>query len=201
METKQALLIFQKNAVPGYVKTRLAATIGDARAMDVYLFLVAHTHRVAQQVQVNKHLFYSDRIEPLSGNPENYTLHVQHGNDLGMRMQQAFATVFEAGAQQAVIIGTDCYELDAATIQDAFQLLAENEVVIGPAEDGGYYLLGLKKNSPGLFNGITWSSDAVFTQTMEKAKVLGLRVATLPVLPDIDTEADLKSLREHFLDS
>jgi uncharacterized protein len=201
MEHRQALLIFQKNAVPGRVKTRLAATVGDEKALEIYTFLVAHTHRIAQQLDVSKFLFFSDTAETVPENWNNYRTATQAGSDLGMRMQKAFGAVFETGINEAIIIGTDCYELDATALESAFAQLATHDVVIGPAADGGYYLLGQKKNNTELFTGIAWSSEQVFTQTLEAAKTRGLTVAVLPVLSDIDNEADLKSLRELFFEA
>jgi rSAM/selenodomain-associated transferase 1 len=109
-------------------------------------------------------------------------------------MATAFAEVYGAGYQQVLVIGTDCYELQTKVLEEAFQALDQNDMVIGPAKDGGYYLLGLTQQVPELFNGISWSTSQVKTQTMEIAASLGIGVYELPVLSDVDRYEDLGEL-------
>ena len=142
--TKKLLIIFVKNAVKGKVKTRLAATIGDEKALEIYQILVQHTFDITIALPVNKAVFYSDFLQEDIWSPAFYENFVQSGTDLGERMYQAFQQGFATGYEQVCIIGSDCYELTEQIIQQAFEKLELTDVVIGPAEDGGYYLLGMK---------------------------------------------------------
>ncbi len=114
-------------------------------------------------------------------------------------MQHALAAGFAAGFEQICIIGSDCYELTTPIISQAFEKLDSNDVVIGPAEDGGYYLLGMNKLHNSFFQNKNWSTDSVLTDTMNDAKNSGLNVALLPTLTDVDDEASLSSIPGYAL--
>jgi uncharacterized protein len=198
MKQKQALLIFQKNAERGKVKTRLAHTVGADEALRIYHLLTTHTHEVAKEVAAAKWLFYSNYYEADFENNHDYEIRVQRGDDLGQRMCNAFADVFAAGCDAAVIIGTDCPCLTPAILREAFSALELYDVVAGPAADGGYYLLGMKRLYATLFNGKNWSTDTVLADTLRDAQVLGLMAYQLPVLSDVDTEQDWIA-HQHFI--
>jgi uncharacterized protein len=188
---QRAIIIFQKNAIPGKVKTRIAEELGDQAALEIYMKLVDHTHQVCQEVDAQKFVFFSDFIpEDLSGFNPHDQLIVQSGNDLGWRMANAFKVVFSKGFKKILIVGTDCLELKANLLEEAFELLKTNQVVIGPARDGGYYLLGLQQLVLELFQDIEWSSEKVFWQTMKKLDDLSLSYDLLRVLSDVDRLAD-----------
>ena len=189
--SKEALLIFQKNPVKGFVKTRLAATLGDELALSIYEFLLGKTFEEAEQIPQDKVVFFSDFIPEDHPFP-NQLLHLQEGTDLGEKMKNAFQKVFSMGYQKAVIIGTDCPELTADLLIEAFRKLDQSDLVIGPAADGGYYLLGMKSTHSFLFQGVEWSSSQVFSRTLEIANHYNLSFSMLPVLPDIDEEEDWK---------
>jgi rSAM/selenodomain-associated transferase 1 len=194
--TKQALIIFAKNPEAGKVKTRLAATLGDEEALSVYKQLLLHTVTVTQNLAVDKYVFYSNHIgENDLWNSKDYYKKVQRGNDLGERMKCAFIEIFQKGYNRAVIIGTDCFDLTSEIIMNAFLYLQSNDVAIGPAEDGGYYLLGLKKVHQELFKDIFWSTNTVLKITINKIIMLKLTYTLLPVLQDIDEEKDLKKFK------
>ncbi len=143
---KQALLIFSKNLIYGKVKTRLAATVGNDVALSVYLHLLNHTVAVTNYLPVDKIVFYSDYIEEQDvWDYKVYKKQLQSGNDLGKRMQNAFAYAFTQGYEKAVIIGNDCLEINPAIIMNSFVYLNNDDIVTGPAKDGGYYLLEMKK--------------------------------------------------------
>lgn len=190
MQPKQALIIFQKNADYGKVKTRLAKTAGSDEALRIYKLLTAQTHKAASASTAQKWLFYSDRYEPDFENNRSYEIRVQRGDDLGQRMCNAFADVFAAGAEQAVIIGTDCPGLNSEILREAFSALELYDVVAGPAADGGYYLLGMKRLYAALFTNKNWSTETVLADTLHDAKLLGLMSYQLSVLSDVDTEDD-----------
>ncbi|MBI5777356.1 MAG: TIGR04282 family arsenosugar biosynthesis glycosyltransferase, partial [Nitrospirae bacterium] len=122
----------------------------------------------------------------------------QTGDDLGARMARAFADVFALGYRQVLVVGTDLPTLPGSAFGEAVTVLATHDVVLGPALDGGYYLIGLRKPSPELFAGIPWSTDQVLPLTQQKAAALGLSIALLPVRRDIDTIDDLMAVIEEF---
>jgi rSAM/selenodomain-associated transferase 1 len=123
--------------------------------------------------------------------PEGVAVRFQHGTALGERLASAFADLLPDPADRAVVIGADCPDLNPAVIREAFTALDEHDLVLGPARDGGYYLIGLRRPAPALFERVSWGTDRVFAQTLERAERGGLRVATLGVLADIDTPEDL----------
>lgn len=110
----------------------------------------------------------------------------QRGTDLGDRIQNAFAESFSRGAREVIVIGSDCLGVDRKALKEGFQRLEGADLVLGPAADGGYYLIGLKKEEPDLFRDIAWSTDRVFEQTKDRAQGLHLRVKILPILSDLD---------------
>jgi rSAM/selenodomain-associated transferase 1 len=185
------LILFIKNPRPGHVKTRLARTMGDAEALRIYRFLLEKTRETALGVNARRMLFYSEQVQhDDEWPPTQFDKHVQAEGNLGDRMRAAFKTAFDEGANRAVIIGSDCPDIDPHTIYAAFEALNTHEVVVGPSADGGYYLLGMRRLWPTLFEGIQWSTAAVLTQTLDKAERLGLSVYSLQTLLDIDEEMD-----------
>ncbi|QMU28690.1 TIGR04282 family arsenosugar biosynthesis glycosyltransferase [Adhaeribacter radiodurans] len=194
---KKLLLIFVKNEVFGKVKTRLAASIGEEKALQVYKVLLKRTYEITLPLPVTKAVYYSDFIQEDNWSPPFYDNYVQSGQDLGERMQHAFEQAFTAGYEQVCIIGSDCYELTEEIILQAFDKLERNDVVIGPAQDGGYYLLGMKVLNESFFKGKKWSTDSVLPDTLNNIKAAGQTVALLPELTDVDEEKDLITIREH----
>lgn len=188
---KKALIIFARNPVAGKVKTRLAATLGAEKALSVYGLLLQHTANVCTEVLCDRFVFYADGIPENDSWPNNNFFKMnQEGNDLGERMQQAFTAIFAKNYNQVLIIGTDCFELTPAIIEAAFTALHTYDAVIGPSEDGGYYLLGMKKNYSFLFQDKKWSTESVYKNTIQDFITHQLLYYTLPILHDIDTEAD-----------
>ncbi len=188
---KNALIIFVRKPESGKVKTRIAATAGNEKALAIYCELLDHTRHVSSSVDADRFLFYAG--EPDTSDQWSAVLfnkRKQVEGDLGQRMHAAFQELFGAGYERVVIIGSDCFELTPELIAKAFELLYENDVVIGPAADGGYYLLAMKAAQPFLFEDIAWSTDNVFAQTVALMAVRELKYALLPVLTDVDTEAD-----------
>jgi uncharacterized protein len=189
---KQALLIFSKNIISGHVKTRIAATMGNEAALAVYQALLSHTNEVAKMLPVDKIIFYSNAIEAEDlWDNRMYKKQIQSGSDLGSRMQHAFQYSFEEGNEGVAIIGTDCFEITSGIIMNAFAWLKTHDIVIGPATDGGYYLLAMKQMHRELLKDIPWSSSEVLKNTLTICDQLNLSVYLLPQLSDVDTEADL----------
>ncbi len=190
--TNGLLLVFVKNPVLGRVKTRLAATVGDELALEIYLKLLHHTREITKKLPVDKAVFYSDFVdENDSWDNSTYLKKVQSGGDLGLRMKEAFQWGFRRGYKEICIIGSDCYELTPEIIMTAFRLFKIKDVVFGPSNDGGYYLLGLKELRDELFQNKKWSTDSVAADTLNDLKKIGLNYQTLEPLNDVDTEEDL----------
>lgn len=190
------LIIFYRNPELGKVKTRLAASIGDAKAFSIYLLLAEHTRQITESYQVDKVVFYSDFIDHAdSWSNRLYKKQLQDGFDLGERMENAFRYGFSEGYKSICIIGTDCFELTRNELTIAFRKLLTHDVVIGPAADGGYYLLGMNHLHPMLFRNKKWSSSFVCQETLSDTKLHGLSTWELAMLNDVDEEKDLPA---HF---
>lgn len=187
-----ALIIFIKNPIVGKVKTRLAATVGDVKAYKVYKELLNHTQKITLLISADKFLFYADFLNSQDEwSNEKFIKHLQKGNDLGERMQNAFGHTFLNKYKKVIIIGSDCIDLNESVIEDAYRLLEDNDIVIGPAKDGGYYLLGMKSPHSCLFKNISWSTSQVLIQTLSICESQHLSYSLLPTLTDIDVEDDL----------
>lgn len=194
---KCALLIFVKQPIAGKVKTRLAATVGDEKALQIYRQLLERTRAITQPLTCQKTIFYTPEIvEEDTFNPQFYKKTLQSDGDLGERMQTAFVNSFSQGFSKVCIMGSDCFELNTAILEKAFELLDQHEVVIGPATDGGYYLLGMRKLHPLLFQNKNWSTSSVFPDTVADLKNNNLSFALLPKLTDVDEEKDLVTLTQ-----
>ena len=191
-KNKSLLLIFYRNPELGKVKNRLAATIGDERALAIYILMAAHARNMALAIPVDRVVYYSEFIDR-EDNWLNMDFHkqLQQGNDLGEKMKNAFKESFELGYASVCIIGTDCLELTEDILQQAFESLKQHDTVIGPAADGGYYLLGMNKFIPEVFDNKEWSTDSVLNNTLKDFKRLKLSYHLLPTLSDVDIESDL----------
>lgn len=192
------LLIFVKNPIAGEVKTRLAADIGNEKALKIYQKLLLHTRQISANLLADKHIYFGNEIPKTDIWSEvNYLRFPQKGDDLGERMANAFAEGFEKHYEKIVIIGSDCWEINTEIIEQAFDKLNDHDCVIGPAKDGGYYLLGMKKLHSFLFQNKAWSSAIVLQQTFEEIKNHALSFSLLPLLHDIDTIHDLNQALLH----
>lgn len=190
---KEALIIFIKNPVRGKVKTRLAKSIGDEKALEVYRDLLEKTREVSKGLRQDVFLYYSDWVEEEDKwDKKHFKKKLQSKGDLGQKLVQASKELSELGYEKIAIIGSDCYDLRQEIIEQAFIQLNENELVLGPANDGGYYLIAFSSFAPELFEEITWSSEKVLKQTLVKAGELNWRTFMLPELIDLDTFEDLK---------
>jgi len=190
MSNHTALIIFIKNPKKGHVKTRLAKTVGDDEALRIYKELMRHTREVAESVDVDRWLFYSQNINHEDNwSPELFNKQLQATGDLGDRMTLAFNTALEHSSK-AIIIGSDCPRLSDTAIQQAIAALDTHDFTIGPTYDGGYYLLGMKSFAPTLVNDIKWSSGEEYGQTLTRIAQLDASVKVLPTQSDVDYEED-----------
>jgi len=184
------LMVFVRNPQLGTVKTRLAATVGDKVALEIYIELMRHTAEVTHKVSADKKVFYSEKIEQHDVWTEmNFSKALQTKGNLGQRMENAFRTAFEKGYKKVLIVGSDLYSLKTSHIEKALHQLDKKEVVIGPAQDGGYYLLGLKKNLPALFCNKSWGISTVLKETLNDLKLKSIFL--MEPLNDIDNFDDL----------
>ncbi|UJH66286.1 TIGR04282 family arsenosugar biosynthesis glycosyltransferase [Allomuricauda sp. SCSIO 65647] len=190
---KSLLLIFTRNPEPGKCKTRLAKTIGDEAALEVYLFLLRHTQKITQYLTVEKRVYYSEEIwDDDIWKDGNYTKKLQLGNDLGERMQDAFQAGFNDRFEKIIIIGSDMYELSEADLNKAFDALDDSDYVVGPAHDGGYYLLGMKKMNAKLFKNKKWGTESVLQATLTDLK--NDQITLLEERNDVDLYKDIKGI-------
>ena len=198
--SKNLLLIFTRNPELGKVKTRLAKTIGAEKALAIYKFLLAHTKKVTEKIACDKAVYYSVKVkEDDLWNGEIYQKKQQLGEDLGIRMQNAFQDAFAAGYEKVIIIGTDLIDLSEEIIEKAYLQLESNDVVMGPAEDGGYYLLGMKSLHPNIFENKPWGTSTVSAETLNDLK--DKKVHLLHELNDADVFDDINEhpAFQHFL--
>ncbi|GAB3532326.1 TIGR04282 family arsenosugar biosynthesis glycosyltransferase [Pontibacter brevis] len=192
MDDKKLLMLFVRNPELGKVKTRLAAAVGEEKALDIYLQLLRHTCQVTKGLPVQKLVYYSNAVDTNDLWPnEHYQKQVQPQGDLGEKMEGAFAAAFAEGYTAVVIIGSDCLQLTADIVLQAYRQLEQHDVVIGPALDGGYYLLGMNRLYPELFRNKRWSTRHVFPDTLQDVERLQLSHALLPSLSDVDYVEDL----------
>ena len=185
---KPALLIMVKNPIAGKTKTRLAQDVGHKKALKMYRILMRYTRQQALALEgASRYLLYSDFVDHEDKWPaETFTKEVQQGQGLGERMRHAFDQAFARGHDRVVVIGSDCPGLTTELLIEAFAALKDHDVSIGPANDGGYYLLGLRSPQPALLTDMTWSTDTVYEETLARTRVQGLSVRPLPALSDVD---------------
>ena len=202
------MAVFLKEPRPGRVKTRLARAIGKRRAAGLYrAFVVDTLEWFGRTPAGERRLYYApegtqpERIARLvPGGITAMTLWPQRGAGLGERLERAFEETFAAGFRAAVVTGTDCPLVGPSTLRQALSALENAEVVLGPARDGGYYLVGLRRFAPEIFRGIPWSTSRVLAATLESIRRAGLTTALLEPLGDVDTLADLVHLKRELVE-
>jgi rSAM/selenodomain-associated transferase 1 len=194
---KECLILFTRYPEPGKTKTRLIPLLGAEGAATLQRQMTEH--KLAEVNQLLTFYLLSVEVHFAGGNEQlmqewlglNWVYRRQSEGDIGDRMASAFQASFAAGMTAGVLIGSDCPDLNAPLMAEAFQLLRQHDLVLGPALDGGYYLIGLRRLIPELFTGIPWSTAEVLQQTITIAQRLGLAVAKLPLLSDVDRPEDL----------
>ena len=192
-----ALIIFARAPELGQVKTRLAAGLGDGAALDIYRRLA---DRVISAVRASDSYSVTVAYTPASAElvmrewlGPSTVLRPQASGDLGARMASAVGDALASGAERVVVIGTDCPDLDARVIETAFRHLASSDAVLGPATDGGYYLIGMSRVHTELFGGIPWSALDTLRVTLDRARASGISIALLDERRDIDTADDWRA--------
>ncbi len=200
------VIIFLRVPEKGRVKTRLAGDIGEAEALTLYKDFVGVTLGAVKDSGMDYRIcFYpEDKISLLSNWLGKDHLYMpQTGEDLGQRMENALSTVFDQGAEKAVLVGTDIPDIMAGHFLRAFELLNTRDVVLEPSLDGGYWLIGFRKEGfySDLFHQMSWGRDTVFKETSDKCRSAGLSLGILPALQDIDTLADLLEFQKKNIPS
>ena len=204
MSCQAVICLFVKPPVPGKVKTRLAKELGDEKACSVYVDLV---EQILHQIQISGlelALFFdgdgADRL-PVAWRSTADSCHQQTGHDLGERMANAFRQLFAAGHQSVLLCGSDIVGIDAGYLQQAAEKLEQSGMVIAPAHDGGYCLIGFtaERFTSQVFERIKWSTDQVLQQTFERCELSGICPVVLDMLRDIDTLEDLKQAAPYLL--
>lgn len=192
---KKAIIIFTRNPELGKCKTRLAKTVGTISALEIYKYLLNYTANTLKNINADKYVFYSENIQEHDiWDASIFRKKLQSGTDLGSKMQNAFSEIFELGYEKVIIVGSDLLDLKPLHIESAFDTLDENDFVIGPATDGGYYLLGMKMIQNTVFENKTWGTSTVLKDTLENLKNSKLHL--LEALNDIDTFEDMKHYKE-----
>ena len=195
--TAQRLVVFTRFPEPHRTKTRLIPALGPEGAAQLQRDMTRHTLGSVRELAAGFPVLVELRFE--GGDAEkmaacfgtDMSYRPQGSGDLGCRMAAAFAEAFGEGAERTVLIGTDCPEITPELLRDSFDRLATCDVVLGPATDGGYYLIGLRRPAPELFTGIPWSSERVLENTRRRAGELSLKVSLLKTLSDVDRPEDL----------
>lgn len=195
----QALVIFAKYPAPGLVKTRLARIIGDTAACEIYRSftdIIIGKAAVIKDVRIRLDIapFTDESFSYFNKRYPNVDVVPQSGDDLGARMLNSITSAYSSGFERTCMIGTDIPDLPLEIINEAFKSLLQNDVVLGPSNDGGYYLIGMKIPIPQLFEDIAWSTDTVFSNTSSRAASLGFSLSVLPRFSDVDTMEDLAGL-------
>ncbi|MCG8608135.1 TIGR04282 family arsenosugar biosynthesis glycosyltransferase [bacterium] len=195
-----AIVVFAKFPESGKVKTRLGKQIGNDAAASLYKLFMAQTFQITAQLDATCFVTVEPayKAEQFANYvPRDCYIFPQKGQDLGRRLLHAFDFVFSQKSTKVIALGTDSPTLPAEYVTEAFQRLDYTDVVIGPAEDGGYYLIGINQPQKALFEGIKWSSDLVLKTTIERAQKIGLSYSLLPIWYDVD---ELDSLRRAAAD-
>lgn len=190
------IIIFTRYPEPGKTKTRLISALGEQGAAQLQKKLTEYTLREVSKLEADIQVYFSGGNEALMqdwlGN--TYQYYPQSNGDLGERLIAALEESFTPEIEKIVIIGIDCPELNADLINEAFEKLSSNDLVLGKAEDGGYYLIGLRHFLPELFQGIDWGTSVVLQQTIAIAETMRLAISYLPMLNDIDVPEDLETV-------
>jgi rSAM/selenodomain-associated transferase 1 len=202
---RRCIVMFMKYPEKGQVKSRLSPAIDEGFVVSLYEAFVTDLLATLKQSGHPFRLAFApaDREEEIARRFGYCDLIPQMGADLGERMKNAFWSCFADGFTAAVIIGSDSPDLTPEIFTEAFAALEDRDAVIGPAADGGYYLIGFRKETfvPGAFEGIAWSKDRVFAETADRLDQAGLITHRLPRWRDVDTPEDLRDLFHRHQDS
>ena len=193
----ETLIIFSRYPEPGKTKTRMIPALGAEGAAELQKKMTEHTVKTAIALSQSRKVvtvihFAGGNLQLMQHWLGDFAYVAQRAGDLGEKMCSAFKRAFKLGNQRVVIVGIDCPDLNREILTEAFDSLCSHDLVLGVAEDGGYYLIGLNSLFPQLFQGIDWGTEKVLEQTQNIAQHLKLNIAYLPTLADVDRPEDLK---------
>ena len=195
--SKNLIIILTKNPELGKGKSRLAVTVGKENALVVFKELIKHTAFITQELECDKWVLFSDYLGDNDYFEDSiYTKGLQEGNDLGERMRNAFVKATDMSYDKVMMIGSDCYQLTKSELEKGFKILDSNDFVFGPAEDGGYYLIGTTTTFTKVFDNKTWSTKTVLYEAIRDVENADLSFGELATLSDVDYEEDLGELRK-----
>jgi len=203
---QEILIVFTRFPQPGLTKTRLIPALGAKGAADLQRKMAEYTFSQCcelankRKLSMTVHYEGGDERALLGWIPSSMLCRPQIKGSLGERLAHSFASSFSEGRARVIIVGSDCPFITPEILADGFDLLLDNDLVIGPAHDGGYYLIGLSKPEQLLWTDIDWGTEKVLQQTIEIARNRGLKLALLPSLADIDRPEDLQNLRDSGVD-
>lgn len=198
MNTKSALIIFAREPKDGKVKTRLARDLPVRAVTRLYKAFIRDVIKIALKVPCTERFLFYDAgtgssIPFLRKAASGFRLKKQAGKDLGERMHKAFEHCHKNGFRRVAIIGSDCVTVNARDIETAFHKLSTHDCVLGPAKDGGYYLIAMSRPCGGIFRGVAWGTSAVLEQTLGNVRALGKTVFLLRQHDDFDEMDDLRA--------
>jgi len=194
---QKRLILFTRYPEPGTTKTRLIPALGGEGAAALQKRMTERMLRTAMEFKGTCEVCIEVRFQGGTGSlmkewlGRDLIYSPQGTGDLGHRLPAAFEEAFREGVHRVVVVGTDCPEMTAGHLLQAFRCLEKTELVLGPAKDGGYYLIGLNKHAPGLFEGVSWGTGTVLKETLALADSLGLTLEMMDVLQDVDRPEDL----------
>ncbi|MDB9932433.1 TIGR04282 family arsenosugar biosynthesis glycosyltransferase [Flavobacteriales bacterium] len=195
--SKNLIIILTKNPELGKGKSRLAETVGRENALIVFKELIKHTVFITKNLDCDKWVLYSDYIGDNEYFEDSiYSKHLQEGIGLGERMRNAFVKATDDGFDKVMMIGSDCYLLTQNELEKGFKILDSNDFVFGPAEDGGYYLIGTTTTFTKVFDNKTWSTATVLYEAIRDVENADLTFGELATLSDVDYEEDLGELKK-----
>lgn len=206
MSLDRALLLFARLPRLGRVKTRLCPEFTEQEALALHRALLADSldllHRGAHSSSAKPFLYLSEAgaLDPeLAREAREAQVAIQKGDDLGERLAHAFQEQFGTGMRRVVVLGSDSPHLPCQRVERAFAELDSNEMVLGPARDGGYYLIGATRLHPPLYRGISWGTRQVYRETVKKARKAGIPLASLPAWNDVDVPEAVQQLWKDIL--
>lgn len=191
---KATLIIMAKPPVKGEVKTRLAEDIGADQALEVYQHLLEYTFEVAEHPDVETVIYFA-KSNGYTHSFNRFQSSIQSGNTLGERMGHAFQSEFQRSQRPVIMLGADCPDLTSEHIDQALEAVEKHELVVGPSDDGGYYLIGMRTYFPEILHRKPWSTEKLWSETMKTIDELGVSCVELEKLNDIDTLNDLLNSR------
>lgn len=175
----------------GRVKTRLAKQVGDKTALEIYDLMLEKTFAIAKELNIPTTVFFSEQND-YTDKFSLFNKEFQAEGDLGNKMKMAFQNIFDQNYRNVIMIGTDCPDNSYDNLNLALQALKTNDVVFGPSNDGGYYLVGMTALIPALFDNKIWSTNTVYQEALEEISLLKLKSKEVATINDIDTLEDLK---------